>query len=260
MNTFVPPEDIRIGVGAYKDPGRFVADGQRNFQKLIADGLSPEDSVLDVGCGCGRLSPYIAQHLSPAGTYVGLDADPDAVAWCVSDLQPTFPNARFIHCDVFNAEYNPRGSIRPIDYVFPFPGNTFTYVFAESLFTHMFLADTEHYLKEIHRVLRPGGRFRCTYLLLTEASREGIRKGTAYRNLSHPIDRAMTFSREVPEKGVAFSEGDIVALYRSIGFKIREVRHGDWWTIKTNDCEQDVITAEKERQPAGSDYRATRSV
>jgi SAM-dependent methyltransferase len=43
---------------------------------------------------------------------------------------------------------------------FPFPGNTFQYVFTEHMIEHITFAEALFMLKECHRLLQPGGRIR----------------------------------------------------------------------------------------------------
>ncbi len=45
-------------------------------------GLAPDQRVLEVGCGHGRLARALHGFLGADGRYAGLDADADAVGWC----------------------------------------------------------------------------------------------------------------------------------------------------------------------------------
>ena len=47
-----------------------------------------------------------------------------------------------------------------------FPDATFDFVCATSVFTHMLPAGVANYLREIRRVLRPGGRCLATFFVL----------------------------------------------------------------------------------------------
>jgi SAM-dependent methyltransferase len=47
--------------------------GRYAFDHLLSSGLRPEDKVLDVGCGAGRLGVHLIRFLQP-GNYFGLDA------------------------------------------------------------------------------------------------------------------------------------------------------------------------------------------
>jgi len=88
-------------------------------------------SVLDVGCG---RQPYRA--FIPAGTYVGMELDTPAA------------RANFA-AEVF---YDGRH--------FPFPDAQFDAVLCSQVFEHVFTPG--EFLREIHRVLRPGGQLLLT--------------------------------------------------------------------------------------------------
>ena len=241
----IPPEQIRICVGPFKDPKIYWDSGLVTLDRLISQaGLSPDDSVLDLGCGCGRIGVHIAQWLSPSGRYVGLDDSPDMMKWCQQSLAPKLPNAEFVFCDVKSGYENPNGSLSAAEFEFPFPHNSFSFIFAESLFTHMFMDGTENYLREAFRVLRPRGRLCATYLLLNDHSRARIQSGTSYRDLKFPAGTSLTFQEDNPEQGIAHPEDEVVRIYGAIGFKISDIVHGNW-SEGTDNLQQDVIVAGK---------------
>lgn len=45
----VPPEQIRIGTGPFKDEGLYLEWGKTTFQRLVENGLSPDDKGHRVG-------------------------------------------------------------------------------------------------------------------------------------------------------------------------------------------------------------------
>src|SRR5262249_44614789 len=63
-----------------KDEFQDLARGK--FQLLLAQGLTPDKRILDVGCGTGQLTEALADYLSPAGLYYGTDIAPEAIAFC----------------------------------------------------------------------------------------------------------------------------------------------------------------------------------
>jgi ubiquinone/menaquinone biosynthesis C-methylase UbiE len=131
------------------------------YQTFLQKGIIREgDSILDLGCGIGRLGIPLTQMNV---TYAGLDIVPRCIDFCQKTFKP-WPNFSFNLLDIKNPFYNPNGSLDPKQMVLPYADNRFDTVIAISLFTH-FPTVTEcwNYLKEIHRVLKPNGRLCCTW-------------------------------------------------------------------------------------------------
>src|SRR5206468_983780 len=99
----------------------------------------------------------------PGGSYDGLEVAADGVRWCADTITPVLPHFRFHHADVYNSVYNPSARRRPRAYRFPFADATFDFAFLTSVFTHLLPHDAAHYLSELARVLRPGGRLFATF-------------------------------------------------------------------------------------------------
>ncbi|MBA3583179.1 MAG: class I SAM-dependent methyltransferase, partial [Gemmatimonadetes bacterium] len=136
-------------------PRRLVFVGASDFRKIGHElfqcfvdpgGLQPDDSVLDVGCGIGRMAVPLTGYLSSASRYEGFDVVPVGIEWCRSHITPRFPNFRFQLADIRNKTYNPGGSYQADAYAFPYPADSFDFVIAISVFTHMLPADVKHYV------------------------------------------------------------------------------------------------------------------
>jgi SAM-dependent methyltransferase len=109
------------------------------FSALVADaaGVGPGQRVLDVACGTGALTRTVAARVGPAGTVLGLDANPEMLAV-----------ARRLH-----------PSIEWLDgraEALPLPAASVDAVVSQ--FGMMFFDDRVVALREMARVLRPGGR------------------------------------------------------------------------------------------------------
>lgn len=249
MNTrLTPPEDIRVWVGSFKDEREYLLSGQRQFATLVDQyGLTADDHVLDLGCGCGRVSGHILEFLSPSGRYTGVDCAPELLDWCQQNLGPRHASAEFVLSEVRSGAYHPEDGGAPADYIFPFPDGTFSFVFAISLFTHMLIDDVRHYLCETARVMRTGGRFIATYLLLNERSIDGIRHGTAFRDMKYEVGDSRTFDEAVPEEGIAHPEETVIELYGESGFEVTRVEYGTWPEGKAvfPKVDQDTVVAKR---------------
>lgn len=152
----LPPEGLMWSAGA-PDVENFLVVGDA-WAQLVRRHLPPRGSVLDVGCGCGRLARVLAADATLGG-YVGFDCIPASISWCQTHVLPAFAGRRceFHHLDTRSAEYNPAGTVRSQDVRFPCGEASMDVVVAASLFTHLLEADAARYLREIARVLKPRG-------------------------------------------------------------------------------------------------------
>ena len=96
-------------------------------------------TLLDVGCGAGRTTPYLT---SLSTNYIGIDYSLAMIRLCRS----RFPDIQFLHCDVRDMSV--------------FGDHTFDFVlFAFNGLDYIGHEDRIRALREIHRVLRRGGIF-----------------------------------------------------------------------------------------------------
>ncbi|MEV6583495.1 methyltransferase domain-containing protein [Streptomyces sp. NPDC051582] len=118
---------------------KFPADGPA-FTKAVAEfGLRPGDRVLDAGCGTGRALTALRAAVGPAGTVLGADLTPQMLA-----------AAR-------RAGRDAEGALLLADVArLPLRDGVLDAVFAAGLIAH--LPDPEANLRELARVVRPGGR------------------------------------------------------------------------------------------------------
>jgi SAM-dependent methyltransferase len=241
----VPPLHLRWSY--YRSARRnahepFAASSAR---ELISRGLEPHHRVLDVGCGLGPLALGLLPYLT-TGSYEGVDVHAEAIAWCRRAIESRLPRFRFKHADVSSAAYNPRGTLKASDYRLPFSDDTFDFAYLGSVFTHLLPAEAAHYLCELARVLRPGGKCVMSYYLLNDSSRQGIDAGTSFLPFSHgdPLDRCRVVRLDNPAWAVAHAEDHMRDLHDAAGLCIEEpIQHGRWWDGVAH--QQDVITAIK---------------
>jgi SAM-dependent methyltransferase len=237
----LPPRSLR-DVG----PGDFEAIGQEFLGYFVRLGaLQPSEHVLEIGCGSGRMALPLTGYLAPDGRYVGLDVVARAVRWCQRRISRPHPNFTFLHVDVFNQRYNPSGAIQARDYVIPLADRSFDFVFLTSVFTHMYPADTRHYLREIARLLRPTGRLFSTWFLLNPVQAALAAQG---RNLiQFPFARGEYRVRDesVPESAVAVEEAVARAMCAEAGLAVREpIRFGRWTGREDGLSIQDIVLAD----------------
>lgn len=231
-------------------PDNFIEVGKLVVERQLVGlgGLKPDDAVLDVGCGIGRQAVALTEYLSPVGSYDGIDIVKKAVGWASSHVTPRFPRFNFHHSDIFNEEYNPDGTLQSSSFTFPFADNTFDFVFLTSVFTHMLPDDVDHYVTEIARVLKPGGRCMATFFLLNETSRRLMAEGKSVIELPHDFGFYKVVSTEVPELCIAFDEDWALDIFTQHGLHLqREIFFGGWdgRTGARKLGNQDILVTEK---------------
>lgn len=209
--------------------------------ELLSHGLKPEHRLLDVGSGIGNLAISLIDYLR--GGYDGLEIHPEAVAWCQQAISRRHPAFRFHRADLESRAYNPDGHASASGYRFPFSDDAFDFIFLGSVFTHMLPDAVEQYLREIARVLAPGGVCVASYFLLNADTRGGIEAGRSFMSfdVAHPSGLCRLHDAAVPESAVTLDETFVRRVHEQAGLRIRDVRRGGWWSGVAHD--QDVLTA-----------------
>jgi SAM-dependent methyltransferase len=156
----LPPVEYRNLVGCADEAYFDNPSGAAVFPQLPPSAYA---SVLDFGCGCGRLARQLIQQRTPPRRYVGVDIHAGMVAWCRDALAPLAPGFEFHHHDLFNRSLNPGGAASQM--AFPVADGSVTLLIAWSVFTHLNEAQATFYLAEAARVLAPDGVLVSTWFL-----------------------------------------------------------------------------------------------
>jgi len=145
----VPPARLRVRVGPKAAGRRAFLEGGAEHARLIADVLEEAGadfrslpSLLDFGCGCGRIMRH--WHDLEETSLHGTDLDPKLVDWCRRELG---------FADFAVNELAP-----PTRY----GDEHFALVYAFSVFTHMPEALQLEWIDELRRVVSPGGHLLIT--------------------------------------------------------------------------------------------------
>jgi SAM-dependent methyltransferase len=242
----LPPRELQdwVGLGG---TAAFKAIGNEFLGYLVnLCGLRPGDAMLDVGCGSGRMALPLTGYLNREGSYAGFDVSREAIAWCTDNISAAHPNFSFSTADVQSKRYNPSGNNKPSEFRFPYPDGSFDVVLLASVFTHMLPADVKQYMREIVRVLKPGGRSLVTFFLLNEESLARGKRGEGVIKFDHELQGARTANVENPEAAIAYPETFVRNLYRQSGLELEDpLRYGSWCGRTDGMSGQDVLIATK---------------
>lgn len=140
MTVPIPPPHLMKRVAGNDDPQQWERVGIASALLLMGAVSSwshhPVENVLDFGCGSGRVAAHLATW--PGVLLYGCDVDAEAIAWCADHIRGSF---------------TPSPLWPPLGY----PDGTFDAVIAVSVFTHLPRRAQSKWLRELARVLRPGG-------------------------------------------------------------------------------------------------------
>jgi SAM-dependent methyltransferase len=255
VNPLVPPRQINPNIGfiprrsAYAQD--FIASGARIAEMLVtyAD-LQPDQSVLDIGCGIGRVARALTTVIQSSGEYHGFDVDPKAVAWCRKAYRP-YPNFSFAYAPVGYLNVKGVAPVRGEDFVFPYPDGTIDLAFSVSVYTHLSLSVVDHYLAETARVLRPGGTCVNTFFVIDHFAATAMQNGTADRSYRDLGDGTYLCVPSDPNLGIGFTPKVVEQLHSAHGLAIDSpVRFGTWnRRVAESFVYQDVVVANKLETP-----------
>jgi SAM-dependent methyltransferase len=226
----LPSVEMRRLVGPIAD-----SDFDNPSGGLVFPHLDPSayESVLDWGCGCGRIARMLIQQSHRPTRYLGLDLHRGMVRWCQDNLVPHAPGFEFRHHDVFDMSYNPDSTNDWLP--FPAPDDSFTLAIAWSVFTHVNEAQAVQYLREMARVLRPGGRLMSTWFLFDKREFP----------MMQPFQNALFINDVHPANAVIFDRKWLLETARQAGLGVVWVNapaiRGFHWLIGLQPLAEGVV-------------------
>ena len=148
---------------------------------LLDAGLRRGMRVADLGCGIGTVTTLIGDFVGPEGYVVGMDASEAQVAEARARLSSKATNIRFVEASALDTSW---------------PDESFDMVYCRFLLLH--LCEPEKALREMRRLLKPGGVIVCEDGDLTSAGSEPASALCAFADL---------FGRLGPVRGVDYTLG-----------------------------------------------------
>lgn len=143
----------------FYDPfSRLLGAAAAHRQLVEQAKLQKGQSVLDVGCGTGNLT-LLVKRLHPEVDIVGLDPDPSALRRAESKARRRRLSVRFV-----------RGFADTL----PDPDDSYERVLSAFMFHHLKGDEKLSTLREIQRVLKPGGRLHLLDFEFDGAHRHGL--------------------------------------------------------------------------------------
>jgi SAM-dependent methyltransferase len=139
-----PPARLRVLVDWHGGPQDFVDRGSATaamIRQMVSRGggvdLEGLGSILDFGCGCGRVARHWAKLSGPELN--GCDYNSELVEWCRQNL--TFMDAQ----------------VNGLEPPTPYPVDRFDLIYAISVLTHLTEPLADAWVAEWARILKPGG-------------------------------------------------------------------------------------------------------
>lgn len=237
----VPPKG-KIFIGQ----GDFTATGETLMQHVIETcALKPDQHVLDIGCGIGRLARPLTIFLNEKGSYEGFDVVEEGINWCKKNYQG-HPNFNFQYIPLRNDLYNLDTEQSADLFTFPYQNHSFDVVVLTSVFTHMQMEEVKNYIAEIERVLKPGGHCFATFFIINKKTETYLDKSS---NPFFPYRFKHYFLHDpkVKDANIAYRHEVIEEMATAAKLSLDQFYPG-WWAGKTEKSSknfQDVIVMRK---------------
>jgi SAM-dependent methyltransferase len=145
---YFDPEWHRRAIGYVEE---WDVHGPRQLEFLQEQGLKPEHYLLDVGCGPLRGGVHFIGYLEPSH-YYGVDKNAKVLE-----------TARELELKRYGVEDKNPTLVAMDNFEFTRLGQTFDYMWAQSVFTHLPLNNIIRAVVNAEQVLKPGGRFLATF-------------------------------------------------------------------------------------------------
>ena len=179
--------------------GNYEHYGVLEHALLRGEGLRDGATIVDVGCGSGRLATKLARY--PKLRYLGLDVVPELLDYARRKVGR--PDFRFERVDAVRLPFDALAADLCVFF---------------SVFTHILPEESYGYLEEAHRVLKPGGKAVFSFLEhASAASKPVFDANLAWVRERHVAGHLNTF----------LHRADLRLWAERIGFEVATVHLGE---------------------------------
>lgn len=161
------------------------------LENLVRTGTITPCKTIDLGCGTGNYAIYLA---SEGFDVTAVDISSSAIKIAKNNASQKGIDCNFIIADVL-------GDLKQVQ-------STFNFAYDWELLHHIFPSDREKYIRDVYKLLNPGGRY-----LSVCFSEENLQFGGVGKYRKTPLGTVLYFS----------SENELKVLFESI-FKIEEIK------------------------------------
>jgi ubiquinone/menaquinone biosynthesis C-methylase UbiE len=185
-------EAMSLAVG-----GDWEKTGDLCSDVLLYAGLKNGMSVLDFGCGSGRIAHFISQKRK-IPNFLGTDIVQELLDYAATKTPDHF---RFVKHQELSI---------------PADDRTFDFAYAFSVFTHLLQTETFIYMQDIYRTLKPGGKLVFSFLEFSEPNHWHI--------FQDSVDRQKKST--LPHLNALLARDQITIMAKNIGFSVTEFTSG----------------------------------
>jgi SAM-dependent methyltransferase len=161
------------------------------LENLVRTGKITPCKTIDLGCGTGNYAIYLAGE---GFDVTAVDISSSAIKIAKNNASQKGIDCNFIVADIL-------GDLKQIQ-------STFNFAYDWELLHHIFPSDREKYIRNVYRLLNPGGQY-----LSVCFSEENLQFGRVGKFRKTPLETVLYFS----------SENELRVLYESF-FKIEELK------------------------------------
>ncbi len=161
------------------------------LENLVRTGKITPCKTIDLGCGTGNYAIYLAGE---GFDVTALDISSSAIKIAKNNASQKGIDCNFIVADIL-------GDLKQIQ-------STFNFAYDWELLHHIFPSNREKYIRNVYRLLNPGGQY-----LSVCFSEENLQFGGVGKYRKTPLETVLYFS----------SENELRVLYESF-FKVKELK------------------------------------